>query len=86
MKVKYILNTCDIDNWNDGEQVVAFVGDKVLFGHDHSDEFLNIEDSRDAQREIQKKLKTKEEITYEQVSAQDVSPKLVEAIRKFFNF
>ena len=46
MKVNYIPNTCDLDDWEYGEQSVAFLGGKILFVCDLSDGFIDLRDSR----------------------------------------
>lgn len=85
MKVNYLPNTCNLPDWREGEQTVAFIGDKILFGHDFSDDSeFNITDSREAQRQIQRTLKTEEEIEFVKVDMVAPSNEFKKAILKYF--
>jgi hypothetical protein len=60
--VNIIPNICDVDFPSGeyyGEQCVVIYNGKVIFRHDHSDEYLDIEDSRSALKEIAKEVKCK---------------------------
>ena len=60
MKIQYISNTCDTDELREfGEHLIALHNDEVVYHHDHSDGFLDIEDSLSAQKSIAKLLKVK---------------------------
>lgn len=86
MTVQYLTNTCDVDGWEYGEQTVAIYKGEPLFGHDYSDSAeFDITDSRIAQKEIQQKLGTREEIEFEQLEPEQVSKALLKKLKKFFN-
>ena len=68
--LKYISNTCDVDGLEDfGEHAVVILEERetgkpghtefVIYHHDHSDEYMDVEDSLSAHREIAKILKCK---------------------------
>lgn len=81
MNVNYILNTCDLEDWEYGEQSVAYIDDKILYVADYSDGYIDITDSRRVQKEIQDQLNTQEEISFVRVS--NPSKKVLKAIRKY---
>lgn len=64
MKVNYIPNTCDLDDWEYGEQSLVWLNDTLIFLYDHSDGFLDITDSKSIVKAIQDFLDTEEDIEF----------------------
>ena len=76
MKVNYISN-----DWEYGEQSVAFLGDRILFVCDLGDGFIDLRDSRAVYEQIQFSLKTNEEIEFETVD--NPPDKVIKALKDY---